>query len=177
MKIKQLIHDEELHLAKLDELVGKALAEEELISTKILECEEDETITKAQFLADKIAEFGGSWTFILSFFFVMLVWILLNVLFLNTNAFDPYPFILLNLILSCLAALQAPIIMMSQNRQEIKDRKRSRSDYMINLKSEIEIRNLHSKVDLLMTDQMKSLFAIQKTQLELLENLEKKFKT
>lgn len=91
----------------------------------------------------------------------------------STQAFfDPYPFILLNLVLSCLAALQAPVIMMSQNRKENKDRRRARSDYLINLKAEMEVRSLQNKVDLLITDQMKSLFAIQKTQLELLSKIE-----
>jgi len=92
-----------------------------------------------------VANFGGSWAFIISFFVVLLIWIVFNSLALKNLAFDPYPFILMNLILSCIAALQAPIIMMSQNRQEEKDRKRSENDYLINLKSELEIRSLNQK--------------------------------
>ena len=97
--------------------------------------------------ADKIAEFGGSWTFIISFGIFIAVWIGANVWLLLNKGFDPYPFILLNLILSCLAALQAPVIMMSQNRQEQKDRERAKSDYQINLRAELEIRLLHEKLD------------------------------
>ena len=98
-------------------------------------------------LADNVADFGGSWTFIIWFFVFILVWIGINVFILLNRAFDPYPFILLNLILSCLASLQAPIIMMSQNRQEAKDRERARKDFEINMKSEMEIRALNRKLD------------------------------
>lgn len=98
-------------------------------------------------VADKIAEFGGSWTFIISFGLFIMVWISANVWLLQNKGFDPYPFILLNLILSCLAALQAPVIMMSQNRQEQKDRERAKNDYEINLRAELEIRLLHEKLD------------------------------
>ncbi len=107
----------------------------------------------------------------------MFLWILINIYNYFKLQFDPYPFILLNLILSCIAALQAPVIMMSQNRQEEKDRRRAKNDYLVNLKAEIEVRNLHSKIDLLITDQMKSLFAIQKTQLEILTNMERKIES
>ncbi len=110
----------------------------------------DDTRQKTTFgerIADKIAEFGGSWTFIISFGLFIGVWISVNVSLLRHSGFDPYPFILLNLILSCLAALQAPVIMMSQNRQEQKDRARAKSDYEINLRAELEIRLLHEKLD------------------------------
>ncbi len=100
-------------------------------------------------------------------------WIPLNIIFLRGQSFDPYPFILLNLVLSCLAAIQAPVIMMSQNRQEEKDRRRARGDYMINLKAEMEVRNLHRKLDLLISEQMSSLFKIQQAQMEVLLKLEK----
>jgi uncharacterized membrane protein len=110
---------------------------------------EDEPTTLAQRMADRVASFGGSWMFITAFFSFILLWIVVNVVFLTSDAFDPFPFILLNLILSCLAAVQAPIIMMSQNRQEEKDRQRARADYRINLKAEVEIRLLHEKVDAL----------------------------
>ncbi|MCH5720891.1 DUF1003 domain-containing protein [Niabella hibiscisoli] len=103
--------------------------------------------TLGQRVADKVASFGGSWTFIISFIIFLLVWIAFNAFILLNKGFDPYPFILLNLILSCLAALQAPVIMMSQNRQEEKDRERAKKDYMINLKAELEIKLLHEKMD------------------------------
>src|SRR5690606_14752946 len=104
-------------------------------------------LSPGQRLADKIADFGGSWTFILLFLAFILLWMGINLYWLANKGFDPYPFILLNLILSCLAALQAPVIMMSQNRQEEKDRQRAKNDYMINLKSELEVRILHEKID------------------------------
>lgn len=174
MDLNELMMHENLHLERLHQLVADSIKEEELLSSKLLEAERDQNMSFAQNMADKIAEFGGSWLFIISFLVVMFVWILINIYYFNNNGFDPYPFILLNLILSCIAALQAPVIMMSQNRQEEKDRRRSRSDYMVNLKAEIEVRNLHSKIDLLITEQMKSLFDIQKTQLDLLLKMERK---
>ncbi|NBW43788.1 MAG: DUF1003 domain-containing protein [Sphingobacteriia bacterium] len=105
------------------------------------------TLTRGERLADQIAAFGGSWTFITLFFGILLGWIVLNLWFLDNEGFDPFPFILLNLILSCLAAIQAPIIMMSQNRQEQKDRQRAELDLSINQKAEREIRELRQKVD------------------------------
>ena len=172
MQINELMTDENLHFDRLRKLVADSIKEEELISSKLIEAEQDQNITFGQRLADKIAEFGGSWTFILSFLMVIIFWISINVFYFKNIGFDPYPYILLNLILSCLAALQAPVIMMSQNRQEDKDRRRARSDYLVNLKAEIEVRNLHSKVDLLITEQMKSLFDIQKRQLDVLLKVE-----
>jgi len=112
--------------------------------------EEDNTPTNfGDRMADKIASFGGSWTFILSFMSFLFIWICFNIYWLSNKGFDPYPFILLNLILSCIAALQAPVIMMSQNRQEEKDRERAKEDLKINQKAEEEIRSLHEKLDLL----------------------------
>jgi uncharacterized membrane protein len=122
-------------------------------------------------VADKVAAFGGSWKFIIFFLLFMTVWVGLNV-YLVKKPFDPYPFILLNLLLSTIAALQAPIILMSQNRKEEKDRQRASNDYLINLKAEIEIRNLHQKLDLLISEQMKSMFEIQKAQVDLMEEIE-----
>ena len=173
MKLNELILSEELHLQKLHDLVEKSIEEEQLLSSKLMEVEEDQGLTRGQIYADRIADFGGSWTFITSFFLIILIWITLNTFILSSPSFDSYPFILLNLILSCLAALQAPVIMMSQNRKEDKDRRRARSDYLVNLKAEMEVRNLHNKIDILITDQMKSLFSIQKTQLDLLVKIEK----
>jgi uncharacterized membrane protein len=122
-------------------------------------------------LSDKIAEFGGSWKFIITFGGVIVVWVVLNAVLLLDRGFDPYPFILLNLILSCLAALQAPVIMMSQNRAEARDRLRGENDYKVNLKAELEIRHLHEKMDHLLRRQYNRLFEIQQIQIELLEQL------
>lgn len=125
-------------------------------------------------VADKVATFGGSWRFIILFMSFLLGWIALNVFWFLNHGFDPYPFILLNLILSCVAALQAPIIMMSQNRQESKDRARSKEDYMINLKSELEVRALHEKIDHLMMYQQQELIEIQKIQIDMLSDIRKR---
>ena len=122
-------------------------------------------------MADKVAEFGGSWTFIIIFCTILFVWIGLNTIFLHNKGFDPYPFILLNLLLSCIAAIQAPIIMMSQNRQETKDRIRAKKDYMVNLKSEIEIRALHEKLDHLIVHQQQEMLEFQKIQIEMLNDV------
>jgi uncharacterized membrane protein len=118
-----------------------------LKTKKIVENEEVDNRTYGERIADNVADFGGSWTFIIWFFVIIIVWIAANVFLLLNKGFDPYPFILLNLILSCLASLQAPIIMMSQNRQEDKDRERAQKDYEINLRSEQEIRALNKKLD------------------------------
>lgn len=131
-------------------------------------------LTTGQRAADHIAEFGGSWRFIISFFTILVVWIILNIWFLSKAPFDPYPFILLNLILSCLAAIQAPIIMMSQNRQDQKDRLRSESDYQINLKAELEIKLLHEKIDHLTFIQNKRMLEVQQLQADYLEDILKK---
>ncbi|WP_245846420.1 DUF1003 domain-containing protein [Prosthecobacter debontii] len=159
-------------LSHLDEEVLDSLHRHELLSERPLdEQEEDQQQTLGQLLADKLAEFGGSWTFILFFAGVILVWILVNVTVLVNRAFDPYPFILLNLVLSCLASLQAPVIMMSQNRQEARDRKRAENDYKINLKAELEIRHLHDKIDFLLHQQTTRLMEVQQIQVELLREM------
>jgi uncharacterized membrane protein len=133
--------------------------------------------TEASFadrLSDKIAEFGGSWKFIISFLSMMAIWMLSNVWLYHEKGFDPYPFIFLNLVLSCLAALQAPIIMMSQNRQADKDRIRSEHDYQVNLSAELQIRMLHEKLDYLMHNQHRQLIEFQQIQVELMQELEEK---
>lgn len=158
----------------LSDLERKALATltERSTLTDKLDKEEDESkLSAGQRVADRVADFGGSWVFILSFLGFLVVWIIVNAFFLAQKAFDPFPFILLNLILSCLAALQAPIIMMSQNRQEEKDRERSKKDYMINLKSELEIRILHEKIDHLIMHQQQELLEIQKVQIEIMHDI------
>lgn len=170
-----LLASEDEQLQKLQEIVKKAIAEEQLIINNLLHPPTD-TLTKGQIISDKVANFGGSWAFIISFFIVLVAWIVFNTMALKNLVFDPYPFILMNLILSCIAALQAPIIMMSQNRQEEKDRKRSENDYLINMKSELEIRALNQKIDLLLEEQIKILFDSQAKQLEILKNIEQKIK-
>ena len=155
--------------------VLQSLKEHSILSTK-LELEEQSELTLGQRIADRVAEFGGSWTFILSFFGFLTIWIIANIFFLRSRTFDPYPFILLNLILSCIAALQAPVIMMSQNRQEQKDRERSKKDFMINMKAELEIRILHEKLDHLIMHQQQELIEIQKIQIDMMNEIIAKIK-
>ena len=157
-------------LNALEEDVLKTIENQETISKKIGDNLDAKSFTYGQRLADKIATFGGSWKFIIIFACFIFVWMVINIIFLASKAFDPYPFILLNLILSCLAALQAPVIMMSQNRQEEKDRERAKQDYMINLKSELEIRMLHEKIDHLIIHQQEELLNIQQIQIEMMED-------
>ncbi|HSJ03536.1 MAG: DUF1003 domain-containing protein [Verrucomicrobium sp.] len=170
--VRAALQDQLGELTHLDEEVVSSLHKHEVLSERPLEeTEEDKNSTFGQRVADKIAEFGGSWTFILSFLSFLLVWIGVNVFILATRAFDPYPFILLNLLLSCIAALQAPVIMMSQNRQETRDRQRAENDYKINLKSELEIRHLHEKMDYLLHQQATRLLEIQEIQLDMMREL------
>jgi uncharacterized membrane protein len=157
-------------LSDLEKTVLTSLTENTTLSDKI-DGDDQQNLTVGQKIADKVASFGGSWKFIISFGVFILVWISANIFWLANKGFDPYPFILLNLILSCLAALQAPVIMMSQNRQEEKDRDRAKKDYMINLKSELEIRTLHEKIDHFIMDQQQELLEIQKTQMDLLNDI------
>src|SRR5213592_2824108 len=168
--VKQALEDEIGELSTLDHEVIESLREHELLSENI-EKQFERKLTFGEHLSDKIAEFGGSWKFIITFGSVIVVWIVLNVLLLLNRGFDPYPFILLNLILSCLAALQAPVIMMSQNRAEARDRLRAENDYKVNLKAELEIRHLHEKIDHLLRKQYNRLFEIQQIQIELLEEI------
>jgi uncharacterized membrane protein len=162
-------------LNTLEKKVLGSVTNHETITDKI-EGDEIQPLTTGQRIADKVASFGGSWTFIISFGVFILIWILFNVYWLFNKGFDPYPFILLNLILSCLAALQAPVIMMSQNRQEEKDRDRAKKDYMINLKSELEIRTLHEKIDHFIMDQQQELLELQKVQIEMMNDILKQVK-
>jgi uncharacterized membrane protein len=171
--INNLIKSEDEQLAKLQQIVKQAIAEEKLIVENLLH-QPKEVLSRGQSISDKVATFGGSWNFIISFSVILSVWILFNTLSPRRDEFDPYPFILMNLVLSAIAALQAPIIMMSQNRKEEKDRKRSENDYLINLKAELEVRSLHQKIDLLLEEQIKVLFDSQATQLELLKSIETK---
>ncbi|HTN46547.1 MAG TPA: DUF1003 domain-containing protein [Flavipsychrobacter sp.] len=172
----KLLYQNNEHLKKLHEIVKKTLEEEELIIDNLLHPPK-EILSQGQRISDKVARFGGSWNFIISFGAVLVVWILFNAFVPAKDRFDPFPFILMNLVLSCIAALQAPIIMMSQNRQEEKDRMRSENDYLVNLKAELEIRSLHQKLDLLLEDQIKELYESQAKQLSLLENLRSRVET
>lgn len=171
--ILNLLKSEDEQIAKMNSIIEKAIEEETLITAKLQESDER---TFGERLSDKVAEFGGSWKFIILFCTMMFCWIFFNTQIMHNKSFDPFPYILLNLILSCIAAVQAPIIMMSQNRQEAKDRKRAVNDYMINLKSEIEIRNLHEKIDLSIIDHYKHLCEIQQKQLELLESIDRRLR-
>ncbi len=170
MYVQQTLEAERGDLSELEEEVLRSLEEHELLSANVDE-EFEEDATVGQRMADKVATFGGSWTFLLWFAVVLTVWIIINSLVIVFRPFDPYPFILLNLVLSCLAAIQAPVIMMSQNRQEAKDRLRAEYDYRVNLKAELEIRHLHAKLDLLLTHQWQRLLEIQEIQVELMEEL------
>ena len=166
--VETLLSDERGELSALDRDVVDSLANGQIISRSPSDVQ---TIpaTFGERTADYVAEFGGSWTFILSFGAVLVVWITINAIGLMVQPFDPYPFILLNLVLSCLAALQAPIIMMSQRRQETKDRLRAENDYRVNLKAELEIRQLHEKLDHQLMHQWEKLATLQQIQIDLLE--------
>jgi uncharacterized membrane protein len=167
-----LIQNEIGELTDMEKEVVQAIGKNQILSENVEE-EEDRESTFGERVADRVAAFGGSWTFLISFFAVLLGWIGLNMWFLQDKGFDPYPFILLNLILSCLAAVQAPVIMMSQNRQADKDRARSEHDYKVNLKAEVEIRLLHEKVDHLLIHEQRKLLEIQQVQIELMQGIQK----
>ncbi|SFB77588.1 Uncharacterized membrane protein [Flexibacter flexilis DSM 6793] len=172
--LQKMLASEDAQMQKLHDIVQDAIMEEQLLTSKLSDDEENPSFGDR--LADKVADFGGSWAFIITFGSILLCWIILNSFILISKPFDPYPYILLNLLLSCVAAMQAPVIMMSQNRQEAKDRKRSENDYMINLKSELEIRNLHQKIDLSTEEQYKHLCEIQQQQIELMLDILKHVK-
>lgn len=168
--VRQSLEDERGELTTLEQQVVESLHEHELLAANVNQ-EFDQRTTFGERIADKVADFGGSWTFIIFFGTVLAVWIAINSLALLAKPFDPFPYILLNLVLSCLAAIQAPVIMMSQNRQEARDRLRAEHDYRVNLKAELEIRHLHSKLDLLLTHQWQRLLEIQQLQTDLLEEI------
>ena len=167
--LNNLIENERGEIDVLEKNVIDSISKNQILSENI-ESDIDDLLTIGEKLADKMALFGGSWIFILFFFGFIILWIIINILAISSANFDPYPFILLNLILSCLASIQAPIIMMSQNRKEQKDRKRSENDYKINLKAELEIQLLHEKVDHLIVHQNKKLLEIQQLQIDFFED-------
>lgn len=175
-EIDQLLSDENTHLEKLHRIVKETLEAEGLIIHNLTN-PPLETLTGGQKLSDQVAQFGGSWRFIILFGIILTGWIIFNVLAISVYKFDPYPFILMNLILSCIAALQAPIIMMSQNRQEEKDRMRSENDYLINLKAEMQIRSMNQKIDVLVEEQIKTLFDTQEKQFILLREINQKLES
>jgi uncharacterized membrane protein len=168
--VKGVLETEKGELSTLEEEVVRSLSEQELLS-KNINIEFDQKLTFGQHLSDKLSDYAGSWGFILTFFGILILWIAINTVLLVWRHFDPYPFILLNLVLSCLAAIQAPVILMSQNRQESRDRLRAEHDYLVNLKAELEIRHLHEKVDHLLRNQWQRLLEIQEIQTELMEEL------
>ena len=172
-EIDQLFKAEKEQLHKLHDIIKQSMQDEELVVENLLHPPR-EILTRGQSVSDKVARFGGSWTFIITFLLLLVVWIFYNSFLPLKERFDPYPYILMNLILSCIAALQAPIIMMSQNRQEEKDRQRAQNDYMVNMKAELEIRSLHQKIDLLLQEQMKTLYEIQQKQMDLLNQIQSK---
>jgi uncharacterized membrane protein len=170
---KKLFNAEYEKLTKHEKHVAHHIIERTPISTNIVQ-DYSEQLTLGQKMADKVASFGGSWIFIIIFMVVLVTWIILNSFILikiSSSSFDPYPYIFLNLILSMLAAIQAPIIMMSQNRQAYKDRLSAEHDYEVNLKAELEIIGLHEKIDSLKEEQWKELILIQQDQLMLLGQL------
>lgn len=154
----------------LEKGMAKSLEEEQVLSRNINQ-EFEDSLTLGQRLADRMADFGGSWTFISIFLTMLVIWMGINTFILLTKPFDPYPYILLNLVLSCLAAIQAPVILMSQNRQEARDRLHAEHDYEINLKAEVEIRKLHEKMDHLLMHQWQRLMDIQQLQVDLMEEI------
>jgi uncharacterized membrane protein len=171
--VEEVLKAEKGELTQLEQEVLESLQKHETLSANADE-EFDATLTMGQRLADRVADFGGSWTFIIFFAVVMFAWVLLNSFALAARPFDPYPYILLNLCLSCLAAIQAPVILMSQNRQEARDRLRAVRDYQVNLKAELEIRHLHQKLDHLLTNQWERLVEIQEIQMELINEIRRR---
>ena len=168
--IQSLLEKEKGELSDLEQSVVESMARHETLSSNVEE-EFQKDLTVGERLADKVADFGGSWVFISIFGGFILIWMAINSFLLLTRAFDPYPYILLNLVLSCLAAVQAPIIMMSQNRQESRDRLRAENDYQVNLKAELEIRHLHEKLDYLIRNQWERLMEVQQIQVELMNEI------
>ena len=166
-----LLADEAGELGEMEARVAVALAKSELLTPETLHM--PEAVGFGDRMADKVAEWGGSWAFIGTFLVIIIGWMAVNTIGLMTRPFDPYPYILLNLVLSCLAAFQAPIIMMSQRRQEAKDRQRAESDYIVNLKAEIELRQLHEKMDHQIAHQWQRLLEIQQIQIDLLKDLKR----
>ncbi len=171
LDFEKLLAQNTEHLSKLNDIVRQTLKEEEFLVNKLLHPEK-EKLSFSESLSDKIARFGGSWKFIIFFCIILIGWIMFNIV--TPYKFDAYPFTLLNLLLGCVAALQAPIIMMSQNRQTKTDRMKTDNDYMINLKAELEIRSLHNKIDIMMQDQSKTILESQALQVQHMNEISEK---
>ena len=171
--VSEVIHKEKGELSVLEQDALRSLEEHEFIAKNIVKEFEGE-MTFGERAADKITDFAGSWTFIILFLFWLFAWIGVNAVQFLWKPFDPFPFILLNLVLSCIAALQAPVILMSQNRQTKKDRLQSEHDFKVDMKAELEIRHIQAKIDQLMSHQWQRLLEIQHIQLELLQEHVKK---
>jgi len=168
--VEDALKEEVGALTELEQEVIRSIKEQETL-TENINVAFEKNITFGQHIADHVASFGGSWIFIGTFFLVLAAWIAINSASALLRPFDPFPYILLNLILSCLAAIQAPIIMMSQNRIETRDRLRSENDYQVNLKAELEIRHLHEKLDVLLKHQWQKLLEIQQIQMDFMKEL------
>jgi uncharacterized membrane protein len=170
--VQEILESEEVNLTKREKRVLQSILKQEIISHNTLQAFHDDR-TFGERIADEVALFGGSWTFIIIFGAVLLSWVILNSYVLSSRnaTFDPYPYILLNLFLSMLAAIQAPIIIMSQNRQSVIDRLQATHDYEVNLKAELEIRRLHEKIDELREKKWLELIEIQNRQIRILEQL------
>jgi uncharacterized membrane protein len=171
--VREILDREKDELSSLEENIIQSMKDHELTARNI-NVEFDRQLSFGDRVSDRLADFAGSWIFITIFTCVFIVWITMNAIVLVFRPFDPYPFILLNLVLSALAAIQAPVIIMSQNRQEERDRMNAEHDYQVNLNAEMEIHQLHRKIDHLLINQGERLLEIQKIQLELMEDLAKK---
>lgn len=169
--MKKLLDVQNAHQKMMNQIVVNAMADQEDLVNRLLEDESSTKLTMGQRISDAVASFGGSWPFIFIFFIVLFGWMTLNTL-LHERAFDPYPYILLNLVLSCVAAIQAPIILMSQNRREARESKRAQDAYLINLKSELENKAMDQKLNLLINEEFNQLIEIQKIQIGKLEDIE-----
>lgn len=166
--VEDVLEEETGKISSLQEQVVKSWREHEFLS-KNINLQFEQELTFWERLSDRVAAFGGSWVFIIGFGCVIAAWIIINTVAILSQPFDPYPYIFLNLVLSGLAGFQAPIILMSQNRQDAKDRMRAEHDYQLNLKAELEIRHINEKLDLLLTSQWRSLMEIQRIQMEVME--------
>ncbi len=172
--VKEILEEEKGELSAMDREVIESLKEHELLSSDLAK-QYEEQLTFGERVADRVAEFGGSWTFIAIFIGLIVVWIAINATtLLLREPYDEYPFILLNLVLSCVAALQAPIIIMSQNRQAERDRMRAQEEYKLNLKAELEIRHLSDKIDHILTKQWERMMDIMQIQMEQMEEISRK---
>jgi uncharacterized membrane protein len=171
--VREILEKEKYELSSLEENIAQSMREHEL-TAKNVNTEFDRQLSFGDRVSDHLADFAGSWTFITIFALVFFGWIVINTIVLVTRAYDPYPFILLNLVLSALAAIQAPVIIMSQNRQEERDRMNAEHDYVVNLNAELEIHQLHRKIDHLLINQGERMLEIQTIQMELMEDLARK---